>query len=109
MIRNIFLIVVFFFGPALVMFMLRNGLILLRLWLAARSRRQQPEIIDVTPVRQTAAPRWFYALAIVLGLIAAAAGFMALQSTATDKRQYIPAHVDAQGELVPGHWQPASE
>lgn len=91
------------------MFMLRNGLILLRLWFAARSRRQQQEIIDVTPVSQTEAPRWFYVLAVILGLIAATAGFMMLQSSDSNPRQYVPAHVDEHGELVPGHWQPETE
>jgi len=108
MIRNLFLALFFFFGPALVMFMVRNVLLLLRIWFRARALRDQPEVIDITPVERTPAPRWFYAAAIVLGLTTAVFGFMRLQGGGAEVRHYIPAHIDAQGELIPGHWQSPS-
>ncbi|MDQ6993928.1 MAG: hypothetical protein Q9M31_10660 [Mariprofundus sp.] len=101
MIRNIFLTLIFFFGPVLLMFMLRNILLLLRIWLVARAERSDPEIIDVTPVEKQSAPRWFYLAAILLGLATAINGFIYLQKVDNQITQYIPAHVNEQGELVP--------
>jgi len=106
MIRNLFLALFFFFGPALLLFMLRNIVLLLRIWLAVRSRRnQQPDVIDITPVERNRAPRWFYLAAVVLGVVSAVAGFMYLQRVDSERRQYVPAHMGEQGEIVRGHWQ----
>lgn len=103
MIRNLLLAVVFFFGPALLLFMLRNALLLLRLWL--RRRRQEPKVIDVTPVEGGRAPLWFYLLAGLTGLAAAVSVFMYLQQTQSQVvRQYVPAHIGEDGRIVPGHW-----
>jgi len=108
MIRNLFLIVFFFFGPALVMFMLRNIILLVRIWLFTRvQRRNQSEVIDITPVQPAAisTPRWFYLVAAVLGTATAVAGFMHLQSADSESRQYVPAHVEENGGIVPGYWK----
>jgi len=105
MIRNLLLAIVFFFGPALLLFMLRNILLLLRIWLVARAQRNQPEIIDITPVERNPAPRWLYLAAAVLGVATAVAGFMHLQTVDSERRQYVPAHIGEQGQIVQGHWQ----
>ncbi|WP_167631125.1 hypothetical protein [Mariprofundus ferrooxydans] len=106
MIRNLFLALFFFFGPALLMFMLRNIILLLRIWLVVRNQRnQQQDVIDITPVERNRAPRWFYLVAAVLGVASAVAGFMYLQTVDSERRVYVPAHMGQQGEIVPGHWQ----
>jgi len=105
MIRTLSLTLFFFFGPALLMFMLRNVILLLRIRSLARSQRSQPEVIDITPVDSNPAPRWFYVVAAVLGIASAVAGFIYLQAVDSERRQYVPAHISEQGEIVPGHWQ----
>jgi len=106
MIRNILVAIVFFFGPALLLFMLRNVILLLRLWLHShRLRNLEPEVIDITPVpEKTAAPRWFWLVALLLGLGAAVSAFMYLQSMETEPRHYVPAHISSDGKVVPGKW-----
>jgi hypothetical protein len=107
MIRNLLVAIFFFFGPALLLFMLRNAFLLFRLWLVARQKKsQEPEVIDITPVKP-ATPIWFYIAAGVLGLASAAAIFLYLQSVDdTVPQHYIPAYTDDSGRIVPGHWQP---
>jgi len=107
MIRNVLLAIVFFFGPALLMFLLRNAVLLLRLWLYHRNNRTlEPEVIDVTPVpEKSPASRWFYLVAGLLGLAAAVSVFMYLQSVDGELRHYVPAHVASDGKVVPGHWE----
>ncbi|HKI62554.1 MAG TPA: hypothetical protein VKA31_09700 [Mariprofundaceae bacterium] len=106
MIRNILVAIVFFFGPALLMFMLRNGILLFRLWLFNRRQRaMQPEVIDITPVpEKKGASRWFYLLAFLLGLATAVSAFMYLQTADSEPRHYVPAHVGSDGKVVPGKW-----
>ncbi len=107
MIRNILLAIVFFFGPALLMFMLRNIVLLLRLRLQQRRQHHgSPEVIDITPtIEKKTASRWFYAFAAGLGIAVAVSAFMYLQSVDGEVRHYVPAHVSEDGKLVPGHWQ----
>jgi hypothetical protein len=108
MIRSLFVSLFFFFGPALLMFMLRNLLLLWRL--RAQRREQQPEVIDIKPVdERKRAPNWFYALVVAISLASAVTMFLYLQehSDQGEVRHYVPAHIDAAGRLVPGHWQPA--
>lgn len=101
MIRNLLVALLFFFGPALLMFMLRNIVLLMRL----RLRSRQPDVIDVTPVGERRAPVWFYVLAGIVGLAAAIAAFLYLQNhTPRESRIYVPAHVGEDGHIVPGHW-----
>ncbi|HKI62068.1 MAG TPA: hypothetical protein VKA31_07225 [Mariprofundaceae bacterium] len=106
MIRNILVAIVFFFGPALLLFMLRNGLLLLRLWLYHRRQRSSnPEVIDITPVpEKKGASRWFYLLALLLGLAGAVSAFMYLQAADSESRHYVPAHIGSDGKVVPGKW-----
>ena len=110
MIRNLLISIFFFFGPAILLFMLRNGLVLLRLWLRARQRREgEPRVIDITPVSDKKAPAWFYALVVVISLGCAVAVFMFLQSDVeVESRRYVPAHVGEDGKVVPGHWEPVA-
>ena len=113
MIRNILIAVVFFFGPALLMMMARGAFFLLRLWLQARLRQgRQPDVIDVTPKQEEAGlPIWFYVLAILLGVMSAGLAwhYLSEDTSPAVHRIYIPAHMDANGNIVPGHWEPAPE
>lgn len=106
MIRNILTVIVFFFGPAILMFMLRN----LFLFLKARHqmRREypaEPKIIDVTPKPASATPAWFKVLAVLVGLLSAWFAWQLLRSGEEDHRHYVPAYVDQHGKIVPGHWE----
>jgi len=108
MIRELLIAVFFFFAPALLMLTLRNVVLLLLLWLRHRQRRaKQPEVIDVTPVSRRRASLRFYVAVVIISLISAVSVFLTLQhSDEVAQHQYVPAHMDASGRLVPGHWQP---
>ncbi len=101
--RRILIAALFFFGPALVMMLLRSMIPLAIAWL--RARRERNRVIDVTPV-DSGHPRWFWPLAFVLGLLSAAGAWYMLDRAESPKGHYVPAHVDEQGRVVPGHWEP---
>jgi hypothetical protein len=111
MIRDLLVALVFFFGPMLVMFVLRNLALFFRLWLVARrERRTQPQIIDVSPASSSGPSLGFVALAILIGGLSA---FLAWQHTRAGANrnldmQYVPAHLDDQGHVVPGRLVPKS-
>ncbi len=107
MIRELVIAVFFFFGPALVMVVLRN--LVLLLLLRAKQRREkahEPEVIDITPVDESRTPFWFYAMVVAVSLTCAVFVFMLLeQKTNHGVHQYVPAHSDKSGKIVPGHWR----
>lgn len=108
MIRDLLVAVLFFFGPMLVMFVLRNLALLFRLWWELRrQRRMQPEVIDVTPGAVGGPSFGYVALAILIGALSA---YLAWHHTHQKPRnldmQYVPAHLDDQGHLVPGRLVP---
>jgi len=107
MIRSIFVSLFFFFGPALLLFMLRN--LVLLLLLRAKHRREkapEPEVIDITPVDKERAPNWFYALVAVISLAIAVTVFMQIEKKVdVEVQQYVPAHTDASGNIVTGDWK----
>ncbi len=108
MIRSLFVALFFFFGPALLLFMLRNLTLLLLLRAKNKHEKaQQPEVIDITPVKKDRAPNWFYAIVIIVSLASAVTVFIHLQQSddATIKH-YVPAHVDESGNIVTGGWKP---
>jgi hypothetical protein len=110
MIRNLLVAAVFFFGPMLLMILLRNLGTLFRLWLAARRRRRaQPDIIDISP-HLRARPSWaFVAVAILFGGICAYWAWQYTQRPVVGiDQRYVPAHLDAHGHLVPGRLVPQS-
>jgi len=106
MIRELLISIFFFFGPALVMLMLRNGVLVLRLWLKSRQQRARAQqIIDITPVDKNRAPKWFYIMVVVISLMSAVTVFMHLEKGGAEVHQYVPAHIDASGHIVPGGWR----
>jgi len=107
MMRNLLVVLVFFFGPAILMLIARSLLFMLRLWWQARRQRaRQVEVIDITPVRHGRPSRLFMAVAIALGIVSAVLAYRALNTKPAPQRVYVPAHLDAAGHVVPGHWEP---
>ncbi|HXH64269.1 MAG TPA: hypothetical protein VNH42_02040 [Mariprofundaceae bacterium] len=110
MIRDLLVAIVFFFGPMLVMFVLRNLAWVFKLWLELRrQRRMQPEVVDVTPQRSDSGPSLaFVALAILIGGLSAYLAWNHTRQNAGTNldMQYVPAHLDAQGRVVPGRLVP---
>jgi len=105
MIRNIIVTLLFFFGPALLMMLLRN---LFLFWQFKKSlKRQHPDIIDITPQKhqQTPPSRFFLASAITVGLVFAWLAWSQMHSLPPQgSMQYVPAHINKAGELVDGHY-----
>ncbi|MDQ6954260.1 MAG: hypothetical protein Q9M20_02325 [Mariprofundaceae bacterium] len=106
MIRNIIVTLVFFFGPALLMLVLRN---IFLYWKTRHfdSKQQGEDIIDITPVSPTAPSHFFIVTALLVGLISAylVYGQLTSQGEKVDMK-YIPAHINAQGDLVPEQYIP---
>jgi len=107
MIRQIFITLLFFFGPALLMMVLRNVFLF---WQFKRQyRRQHPDIIDITPPKHqaTSPSRFFWASALTVGLIFAWLAWSQMyRETSVQHMQYVPAHLDKNGKLVDGHYVP---
>lgn len=107
MLRNLLVSIFFFIGPALLMFIARNMVLLLLLWLKARQAREmEQKVIDITPVRKQRAPRWFYILVLLVSLTSAISVFMMLQNGDVPPQEYVPAYTDEAGNIVPGQWRP---
>ncbi|RLL55599.1 hypothetical protein D8Y20_01475 [Mariprofundus sp. EBB-1] len=106
MIRSFFVSLFFFFGPALLLFMLRNLMLLLLLKAKAKQEKvAEVEVIDITPVKKDRAPTWFYALVVVISLSCATTVFMNLERGGAEVQHYVPAHTDASGNIIPGEWK----
>ncbi|OIO71223.1 MAG: hypothetical protein COW19_06320 [Zetaproteobacteria bacterium CG12_big_fil_rev_8_21_14_0_65_55_1124] len=104
--RSIIITLCFFFAPIILMFAVRHLTLLLRIWLAwRRARRDGVDIIDITPGKPHPPSRKFIVFAVVVGLICAALVWMRLGDPAQPGGEYVPAHMDAQGQLVPGQHQ----
>jgi|GEM_PF-2433162 len=110
MIRDLLVAAVFFFGPMLVMFVLRNLASLFSLWLVVRrQRRLQPKVIDVSPTVDRSPSLAFVALAILIGALSA---YTAWHHTRQEtmghnlELQYVPAHLDDHGRMIPGKLVP---
>lgn len=108
MIRSIFVSALFFFGPAILMFMLRNLFLFSRAWLRLRraQKKQEAEIIDITPHKHGSPSMLFNIAAIAVGLICAFLAWQEMTSGPEEKQQYVPAHVNEQGKIIPGKMEP---
>lgn len=105
MIRNIIVTLFFFFGPALLMLVLRN---IFLYWKEHHfKQKKQEDIIDITPVGPASPSRLFLISAITVGLISAYLVYGQLTMSGEKvEMKYIPAHINAQGELVPEQYIP---
>jgi len=104
MTRNILITALFFFGPAFLMFVLRNLFLFARFWWGIRNLRQreQHQIIDISPAKQPPPGLVFIVASLLVGLVCAVLVWMQMSEDAVPTRQYIPAHINEKGELVPG-------
>ena len=108
MIRNLLVSIFFFVGPALLMFMARNIVMIFMLWLKNRQiHAHDQKIIDVTPIHNHIHPNWFVIAVVIVSLGCAVTVFMELQRVEdVVPQQYVPAHTSESGKIIPGHWQP---
>lgn len=108
MIRSIFVSALFFFGPALLMFMLRNLFLFLRVWLRLRRMRkeQEQDVIDITPHKHASPSVLFNIAAIAVGIICAFLAWQEMNKGAGEKMHYVPAHVNEEGKVIPGKMMP---
>lgn len=99
MMRYFFFTLLGFFGPALLMLFLR--LLWFRLRQQWLSRRNEPEIIDITPQHSHYPSRLFIMAWITVSLACTGALIWFLDDTPAIEKNYIPAHIDAEGNFVP--------
>jgi len=104
MIRSIFVSALFFFGPALLMFMLRNLFLFLKVWLRLRRmrREQDHDVIDITPHKHGSPSLLFNIAAIAVGVVCAFLAWQEMNSGPEEKMRYIPAHINEEGKVIPG-------
>lgn len=108
MIRNLLIAIFFFFGPAMLMFIARNLVLIGLLWLKNRHKRElEHKVIDITPIHNHRHPNWYVIIVVIVSLTCAVAVFMELQKTDdVEPQQYVPAYTNESGQVIPGHWRP---
>ncbi|MDQ7001148.1 MAG: hypothetical protein Q9N02_00480 [Ghiorsea sp.] len=91
-----------FFGPALLMLLLRLTWFYLRAKLYEKLTKQskEPEIIDVTPIHKKPISKPFIFLWILVSIICTALLIWQLDDNPAPEYVYIPAHIDAEGNFV---------
>ncbi len=101
--RYLFLTLLGFFGPALLMFLLRLTWFYIRTqWLKKLSTQQnEPEIIDVTPIHKKRISKPFIFLWLLISILCTAFLVWQMDDTPAPEQTYIPAHIDAEGNFVP--------
>ena len=111
MIRNIFITLIFFFGPALLMFVIRHFFLLFKIWRTVRKQQTQNTIIDITPHPARTSPgKVFIIASLLVGLMCATWVWSQMANTSGQTEvQYIPAHIDATGKVIPGHYEPTKD
>ncbi|MDX8387597.1 MAG: hypothetical protein R8M46_03555 [Ghiorsea sp.] len=87
-----------FFGPALLMLLLR--LIWMRIRYAITQKKAEPEIIDVTP-KKSGIHVWFIIAWLIISITCTAFLIWKIDDTPASQQTYIPAHINAEGTFVP--------
>jgi len=108
MFRNLLVSILFFIGPALLMFIARNMIMIGMLWLKTRHEQEREQkVIDITPIHNHRHPNWYVIIVVIISMVCAVTVFMKLQN-ADDvaPHEYVPAYTDDSGNIVPGHWKP---
>ena len=104
--RYLFITLLGFFGPALVMLLLRL------LWFQLKQRLFQkpnePEIIDVSPINHKPSSL-FIAIWLAISIIFSALLIWKMDNNPARKNTYIPAHIDANGQFVPATQAPPAK
>jgi len=106
MIRQLFITLLFFFGPTLLVVVLRHLVLLLHLAVRLKRQRNDPDIIDITPTSPGRPPRWFVVAAMLIGFACAWLAWWSLANAPAPATHYVPAHITATGEIVPGAMVP---
>jgi len=97
--RYLLLTLLGFFGPALLMFLLRAVWFYLRQkW---EEKKREPEIIDITPTKSKYPGKGMIAAWLLVSLLCTGLLIWQLDDTPAPEHIYIPAHIDAQGNFVP--------
>ncbi|MDX8408568.1 MAG: hypothetical protein R8J84_00790 [Mariprofundales bacterium] len=109
MIRQIFITLLFFFGPALLVVVIRHLVLLLHLAMKLRHQQHDPEIIDITPKEPGNPPRWFLFCAILIGFACAWLAWWWLADVPAPRMHYVPAHTEHSGKIVPSRMVPVVE
>jgi len=101
--RSIFVSALFFFGPVILIFIVRHLGLLLHLWLAYRKEHREAEnVIDVTPGKPHPPSRTFILIAIVAGFAFAWMAWNHIGEEPEGDKQYVPAQMGEQGKVIPG-------
>ena len=104
--KSILISLLFFFGPVLFMFALRYLALLLRIWLIwQRQKRQEEDVIDITPGKPHPPSIRFIILAVVVGLIVSVLVWHRLTDQGGRGGVYVPAHTERGGNLIPGYFR----
>jgi len=100
MMRYVFFTLLGFFGPALLMLFFR--LLWYRIRYLWTTHKHEQEIIDITPKKPSGYPSRIYIVLWIVISLACTGLFIWQMDTAPAKQEnYIPAHIDAQGNFVP--------
>ncbi|MDX8404631.1 MAG: hypothetical protein R8K50_00595 [Mariprofundus sp.] len=102
------LTLLFFFGPALLMFALHRVAMVARYWWLMRGLQHQHDVIDITPTPPRRRPGTvFIVVSMLVASVFAGLAWQRMQSTPQNiQTQYVPAHIDTYGNMVPGAMQP---
>jgi len=99
MMRYLFLTLLGFFGPALLMIFVRL------LWNHVKMRwftpQQKVEIIDITPIQDKKVSSWLIVIWLALSVACTAFLIHQMDEPKNTSTTYIPAHLDSTGKLVP--------
>jgi hypothetical protein len=107
--RMLFLTLVFFFGPALLMFALHRVVMVAHYWWLMRRLQHQSDVIDITPAPPRRRPgMMFIVVSMLVASMFAGLAWQRMQSTPAQQgeMQYVPAHIDAYGNMVSGMMKP---
>jgi len=105
--RSLFVTILFFFGPLILMLVMRHLGLLLRLWLLYRraGRESEADVIDITPQKPRPPSKLFIVIAVLVGVVFAMLAYHRLTEPPAVQRHYVPAHTDASGRIIPGHYE----
>lgn len=105
MIRDFLVAITFFFGPMLLMFVLRSLGPLIVAWFESRRQRaSKNNIINITPKPEKTPSLAFVMAAVIVGALSAYWAWHYTQQGGNHlrKMQYVPAHLDQNGHIIPG-------
>jgi len=104
--KGVLISILFFFGPVILMFALRYLGLLLRFWLLwRRQKKNDANVIDITPRKPHPPSVGFIVFAVIVGLLCASLVWMRLAGTSDAQGKYVPAHADEQGRIISGQYR----